>query len=152
MPAFSFRQATREDIPLLLSFIKEIAEYEKLSDKVYATEQILENTLFDRGLPVEAVFATVEDKEVAFAIYYHNFSTFTGKPGFYLEDLFVREEYRKSGIGKALMNYCIDLARQRGCGRMEWSALKWNPACNFYEQQFHAVPLNEWVTYRIEFP
>lgn len=146
----SFRQATIDDIPLLLFFIRKIAEYEKLSGEVSATEEILKETLFEKNLPIEAVFAIIDDQEVGAAIYYHNFSTFTGKPGLYLEDLFVIQEYRNQGVGRALMNYCIDLAKSRGCGRMEWSALKWNPACHFYERVFDATPLNEWVTYRLK--
>ena len=149
MEEILIRKAKREDISILFDFIKDIAEFEKLSDEVISSKELLEKTIFDRDIPIEAIFAMVDGKEVAFAIYYYNFSTFTGKPGLHLEDLFVKSEYRNKGIGKKLMNYCIDVAKKRGCGRMEWTALKWNPACDFYEEQFNAEALDEWVTYRL---
>ena len=145
----TIRKAVREDVTLLFEFIKGIAAFEKLDDLVKSSPEILEKTIFDSGLPIEAVFAVADNIEVAFAIYYFNFSTFTGKPGLFLEDLFVKPEYRKKGIGKKLMNYLIDEAIKRECGRMEWTALKWNPACDFYEEQFGAEPLDEWKIYRL---
>ena len=149
MEEILIRKAKREDISILFDFIKDIAEFEKLSDEVISSKELLEKTIFDSDIPIEAVFAMVDGKEVAFAIYYYNFSTFTGKPGLHLEDLFVKSEYRNRGIGKKIMNYCIDVAKEKGCGRMEWTALKWNPACDFYEEQFNAEALDEWVTYRL---
>jgi len=147
----TLRKAERKDVGLLFEFIKGIAEYEKLGDAVKSSPELLEETIFDSGMPIEAVFASVDDSEVAFAIYYFNFSTFTGKPGLFLEDLFVKPEFRKKGIGKKLMDYLVTEAKERGCGRMEWSALKWNPACQFYEEQFGAEPLDEWKIYRLSF-
>ncbi len=145
----TIRKAGREDATLLFEFVKEIAEYEKLSDAVKSSPEILEKTIFDSGMPIEAIFAVSGGVEVAFAIYYFNFSSFTGKPGLFLEDLIVKPEYRKKGIGKKLMDHLIEDAKDRGCGRMEWTALKWNPACDFYEEQFGAEPLNEWTIYRL---
>ena len=138
-----FRLATKEDIPLILSFIRELAEYEQLSNEVTATTDILEESLFGEKPAAEVVFAIEEGKEVGFALWFHNFSTFVGRPGLYLEDLYVKPGYRKKGIGKALMEYCIRIARERNCGRMEWWVLKWNPAIKFYEQ-LGAVPMDEW--------
>lgn len=147
----TLRKAERKDVGLLFDFIKGIAEYEKLGDKVKSSPEILEETIFDSGMPIEAVFAMADGLEVAFAIYYFNFSTFTGKPGLFLEDLFVKPGFRKIGIGKKLMDYLVVEAKERGCGRMEWTALKWNPACQFYEEQFGAEPLDEWKIYRLSF-
>jgi GNAT superfamily N-acetyltransferase len=143
-----FRKATRDDIPLILSFIRELAEYERLSHEVTATEEILARSLFGEREAAEVVFAIADGVEVGFALWFHNFSTFVGKPGLYLEDLYVKPEFRKKGIGKALMEFCIKTARERDCGRMEWWVLKWNPAIKFYEQM-GAIPMDEWVVYRL---
>ena len=143
-----FRKATREDIPLILSFIRELAEYERLSHEVTATEEVLAESLFGKKQYADVVFALADGIEVGFALWFHNFSTFVGKPGLYLEDLYVRPEFRKKGIGKALMEFCIKTARERDCGRMEWWVLRWNPAIKFYEQM-GAIPMDEWVVYRL---
>jgi len=145
------REAERKDVALIYEFIKEIAEFEKLGDEVKSSPEILEKTIFDSGVPIKVIFAEVDEIEVAFAVYYFNFSTFTGKPGLFLEDIFVKPGYRKNNIGKRLMEYLIDKAKQMGCGRMEWTALKWNPACDFYEQQFGAKPMDEWKIFRLSF-
>jgi len=144
----SFRDACKEDVKLILTFIKELADYEKLSHEVIATEEVLEKSLFGTRAYAEVVFALVDNKEAGFAIFFHNFSTFVGRPGLYLEDLYVKPEYRKMGIGKALMKYCTQKAKERDCGRMEWWVLNWNPARSFYEQM-GAEPMDEWVTYRL---
>lgn len=143
-----FRIAAKEDTPLILQFIRELAEYEKLSHEVTATVELLEESLFGPRRGAEVVFALADGKEVGFALWFHNFSTFVGRPGLYLEDLYVKPEYRKLGIGKALMEYCINVALERNCGRMEWWVLKWNPAIKFYEQM-GAVPMDKWVVYRL---
>ncbi|MBE0674074.1 MAG: GNAT family N-acetyltransferase, partial [Bacteroidales bacterium] len=126
----------------------ELAEYERLSHEVTATEEILRNSLFGSRKSAEVVFALVDGVEAGFALWFHNFSTFVGKPGLYLEDLYVKPEFRKKGIGKALMEYCIGVATERDCGRMEWWVLKWNPAIRFYEMM-GAEPMDEWVVYRL---
>ena len=143
-----FRKATRKDTPLILSFIRELAEFEKLSHEVTATEEVMAESLFGPRPAAEVVFAIADGKEVGFALWFHNFSTFVGRPGLYLEDLYVKPEYRKLGIGKALMEYCMGVASERNCGRMEWWVLKWNPAIKFYEQM-GAIPMDEWVVYRL---
>jgi GNAT superfamily N-acetyltransferase len=144
----TFRKAVSADTGLILSLIRELADYEKLSHEVTATEEILEKSLFGTRQSAEVVFALADGIEVGFALWFHNFSTFVGKPGLYLEDLYVKPEFRKLGIGKALMTYCINIARERDCGRMEWWVLKWNPAIKFYEQM-GAVAMDEWVVYRL---
>lgn len=146
---FEFREATKKDTPLIISFVKQLAEYEKLLHEVEATEEIYEEFLFGEQKYAEVVFAIYEGKEVGFALWFHNFSTFVGRPGLYLEDLYVKPEYRKLGIGKALMAYCASKGVERGCGRMEWWVLDWNPAKNFYEM-LGAKAMDEWTTYRLD--
>lgn len=143
-----FRYATRQDVSLILDFIKKLAEYEKMENEVIATEDLLEEWLFDKQ-KAEVIFAVVDEKEVGFALFFHNFSTFLGKAGIYLEDLFVLEEYRGHGYGKALLHELASIAVERGCGRLEWWCLDWNqPSIDFY-LKLGAKPMNEWTTYRI---
>ena len=142
------RTTTEEDVPLILEYIKKIADFEKLLDKVVTNEDILKKSLFGERPYAEALIAEVEGNPVGFIVFYHNFSTFLGKQGFYIEDIFVDLDWRGKGIGKAMFLYCAKLARERDCDRMEWVALKWNPACEFYEH-FGAIPMDEWVTYRL---
>lgn len=145
----TFRSAKREDTALILSFIKELAEYEKMLDCVVATEAMLEERLFDKG-QAEVIFAMEEDKEVGFALFFHNFSTFLGKAGLYLEDLYVKPEYRGRGYGKGLLKKLAQIAKERDCGRMEWWCLDWNkPSIDFYKS-LGACPMDEWTTYRLE--
>ena len=145
---FEIRNAERKDIPLILSFIRRLAEYEKMSDEVIATEEGLEEWIFDKQ-KAEVIFAVEDGKEVGFALYFHNFSTFVGKAGIYLEDLFVLPEYRGKGYGKALLTRLAETAVERGCGRLEWSCLDWNkPSIDFY-LSIGAVPMNGWTTYRL---
>lgn len=143
-----FRQAVKEDIHLIFKFIKELAEFEKMSDVVIATEKSLEKNLFGEHRYAEVILAIADGKEVGFVLFFHNFSTFVGKPGLYIEDLFVRPEYRSKGLGKMLIRECARLALERDCGRMEWWVLNWNPARRFYEQ-LGAKAMDEWVTYRL---
>lgn len=144
----SFRQATRQDVSLILDFIKGIAHYEKMNNEVIATEQLLETELFDKSR-AEVVFVLEGEKEVGFALFFHNFSTFVGRAGLYLEDLFVLPEYRGKGYGKALFIELVRIALERHCGRMEWVCLNWNtPSINFYKS-LGAIALNEWSTYRL---
>ena len=142
------RPAREADTALILGFIKKLAEYEKLSADVTATEEDLRRTLFGAKAHAEVVIAELNDRPVAFALFFHNYSTFLGKPGLYLEDLFVDIESRGLGIGKALLIYLAKLAEARGCGRFEWWVLDWNkPAIDFYES-LGAVPMKEWTVYR----
>ncbi len=143
-----FRYATREDAGLILEFIRALAEYEKLPKEVIATEELLEEWIFERNR-AEVIFAMEGDVEVGFALFFHNFSTFLGRAGLYLEDLFVKMEYRGKGYGKALFKELARIAVERGCGRLEWWCLDWNqPSIDFY-RSMGAIPMSEWTTYRI---
>lgn len=144
----SFRKAVKEDCSRILRFIIDLAEYEKLDHEVFATEEILEETLFGPVPYAEVIFAVVEGHEAAFALFFHNFSTFLGKPGIYIEDLYVIPEYRGKGVGRALLRFIARLAVERGCGRVEWWVLNWNPARRFYER-IGAKSMDEWVVYRL---
>lgn len=142
------RKAKREDAALVLEFIKGIAKYEKMENEVEATVELLEEQLFDKGR-AEVIFAMEDGKEVGFALFFHNFSTFVGRGGLYLEDLYVYPEYRGKGYGKALFLELVRIANERKCGRMEWVCLNWNtPSIEFY-RSMGAVALDEWTTYRL---
>lgn len=142
------RYAERKDIPLILEFIRGLAEYEKLLDEVVATEELLEEWLFDKE-KAEVIFGVVDGEEVGFALFFHNFSTFLGRAGIYLEDLFVKPEFRGNGYGKGLLKELARIAVERGCGRLEWWCLDWNkPSIDFY-LSLGAIPMDEWTTYRI---
>ncbi len=142
------RKATREDVDLILSFIRGIAEYEKMSDQVVATEALLEEWLFEKQT-AEVIFAVEDGKEVGFALFFRNFSTFLGRGGIYLEDLFVLPEYRGRGHGKRLLCRLAEIAVEEGCGRLEWCCLDWNtPSIDFY-RSMGAIPMEEWTTYRL---
>lgn len=138
-----------DDCADILTFIKHLAVYEKLSHEVVATEQTLRENLFSKRKTAEVLFASIDDKRVGIAIFFHNFSTFLGKPGIYLEDLFVLPEARGKGAGKALLVHLAKLAIERDCGRLEWSVLDWNtPAIDFYKS-LGAVAMDEWTIYRL---
>lgn len=146
---FCIRTATVEDVPLILQFIKELAEYEKLADAVTATEELLRNTLFGARQTAEVLLGFEGAEAAGFALFFHNFSTFIGKPGIYLEDLFVRPSFRGRGYGKALMVHIARIAEQRDCGRFEWSVLNWNtPSIEFY-RSLGAKPMDEWTVQRM---
>lgn len=143
------RFATAADIPLILAFISELAEYEQLKHEVVATEAHLAEHLFGACPRAEVIIAQIDHHPVGFALFFHNFSTFLGLPGLYLEDLFVRPEARGLGIGKALLAHLAQLAEARGCGRFEWWVLDWNtPAIEFYKR-LGAKPMTEWTVYRV---
>lgn len=145
----SFRYATRDDVELVLYFIKSIAKYEKMEDEVIATKESLEYWLFDKK-QAEVIFAMLDNKEIGFALFFHNFSTFQGKAGLYLEDIFILEQYRGKGYGKAIFKELANIALKRGCGRMEWCCLDWNtPSINFYKSM-GATPMDTWTTYRLD--
>lgn len=149
MPELQIRSAEKRDVPLLLRFIKELAEYEKLSHEVSATEEILAESLFGERRVAEASLAYLGDEPAGFALFFHNFSTFLGRPGIYLEDLYVRPGFRGAGTGKALLSHLARLAKERGCGRLEWWVLDWNePSVGFYES-LGAVAMDEWTVYRL---
>jgi GNAT superfamily N-acetyltransferase len=144
----TFRHATREDCPLILAFIRELAEYEGMLDEVVATAELLEEWVFDKQ-KAEVVFALEGEQEVGFALFFHNFSTFLGKAGIYLEDLYVRPEHRNKGYGRALLKQLAKLALERGCGRLEWWCLDWNtPSIEFY-RSLGAEPMEDWTVYRL---
>ena len=145
----TFRFATEKDVPLILKFIKGIAEYEKMLDEVETTEELLHEYLFEKQR-AEVIFAIVDNVEVGFALFFHNFSTFVGKSGLYLEDIFVWPQYRGKGYGKAIFKQLVKIANERDCGRMEWVCLNWNqPSIDFY-LSLNAKPLDEWTTYRLD--
>ena len=145
---YSFRTAEKKDSGLILSFIRGLAEYEKMSDQVVATEDLLSEWIFEKK-KAEVMFVCAEGKEVGFALFFHNFSTFLGRAGIYLEDLFVLPEYRGRGCGKALLKKLAQITLERGCGRLEWACLDWNkPSIDFY-LSFGAQPMDEWTVYRL---
>lgn len=144
----TFRFAGRKDVPLILQFIKDLAAYEKMEDQVVATEELLTEWIFEKQ-KAEVLFAVEEGEEVGFALFFHNFSTFLGRAGLYLEDLFVKPEFRGKGYGKALLGRLAQIAKERGCGRMEWWCLDWNrPSIDFY-RSLGAEPMDEWTVYRL---
>ena len=143
------RSATSEDVPLILSFIRALAIYEKLLDEVVATEDALHRTLFGDSPAAQVIIAEVDGQPAGFALYFFNYSTFLAKPGLYLEDLFVQPEFRGAGTGKALLLHLAKIANARGCGRMEWSVLDWNePAKGFY-RKLGAQQLDDWRICRL---
>ena len=149
MPGVSIRSATEADVPLILQFIRDLAIYEKLEHKVIATEETVRRTLFGNPRFAEVVFAEVDGKEAGFALFFHNYSTFLAQAGIYLEDLYVKPESRGRGIGKALLAHLAKLAKERGCGRVEWAVLDWNtPSINFYKS-IGAIPLSDWIVFRL---
>lgn len=144
----TFRPAEEQDTALLLTFIRALADYEHMLKDVVATEDILSDWLFQRRV-AEAFFAVADGVEVGFALYFHNFSTFLGRGGIYLEDLFVLPEHRGKGYGKAILTRLAQIARERGCGRLEWACLDWNkPSIDFY-LSLGATPMDEWTVYRV---
>ena len=146
--SLGFRNAQRNDVGLILQFIRELADYEKMLSEVVADEATLEEWIFDKQ-KAEVIFALEGEKEVGFALYFHNFSTFLGRAGIYLEDLYVKPEYRGKGYGKAILKKLASIAVERGCGRLEWWCLDWNkPSIDFY-RSLGAEPMDYWTVYRI---
>lgn len=144
----NIRKASVEDVPIILKFIKELSVFEKMSKEVVATEDVLRETLFGDKPYAQVLIAEIESKPVGYALYFFNFSTFVGRPGLYIEDVFVSEEYRGQGIGTAFFKYCAQIAKKNKCVRMDWIVLKWNPAREFYGHM-GAKPMDEWVVYRL---
>ncbi len=148
MAELTFRYAQQKDVGLILYFIKELASYEKMLDEVVATEELLQEWVFEKK-NAEVIFACEEGREIGFALFFHNFSTFLGRAGLYLEDLYVMPEYRNRGYGKAMLKKLAQIAVERGCGRLEWSCLDWNqPSIEFY-LSLGAKPMSDWTVYRI---
>jgi GNAT superfamily N-acetyltransferase len=146
---FMIRPATVTDVPIILELIRELATYERAPNEVVATEKQLANVLFGQRPAAEVVLAFEAETSVGFAVFFHNFSTWLGQSGLYLEDLFVRQEARGKGYGRALLVHLAKIARDRGCGRMEWAVLDWNePAIEFY-RKLDAKPLDEWTVFRL---
>jgi len=143
------RQATEADVPLILQFIRELAEYERLAERVVTNEELLRRTLFGNPRFAEVILGYEDGEPVGFALFFHNYSTFLGRPGIYLEDLFVDPDRRGRGYGKALLAHLARLARDRDCGRVEWAVLDWNaPSIQFYKS-LGAVPLDDWIIFRL---
>jgi len=146
---FKIRPACLEDVPVILQLIHDLATYERAPDEVSATEEQLVEVLFGEKPAAEVLLAFEEESPVGFAVYFYNFSTWLGRPGLYLEDLFVKPEKRGKGYGRALLIELAKIARDRGCGRMEWAVLDWNePAIKFY-RSLGAKPMHEWTVFRL---
>ena len=146
---FEIHPAAVDDVPLILSFIKKLAEYERLAHEVVATEESLRQTLFNSRKTAEIAIGYFQKKPIGLVLFFHNYSTFLGRPGLYIEDLFVDESYRRRGFGSALLRYVARLAIERNCGRLEWSVLDWNkPAVDFYTK-LGAVPMSGWTVFRV---
>jgi GNAT superfamily N-acetyltransferase len=149
MTNFSIRQATEQDVPLILSFIRQLAEYEQLSHEAVVNEKTLRESLFGPRRYAEVLLGYAGEEPVAFAVFFHNFSTFLGRPGLYLEDLFVIPEMRGKGFGRTMLVELARIARERNCGRFEWAVLDWNqPAIQFYKN-LGAIPMDEWTIFRV---
>lgn len=147
---FKIVTASEKNVPLILKLIKEMAEYEKLAHEVTATEEILRENLFGEKKYAEVLLPYYKGEAIGYAVYFYNFSTFLGKPGLYLEDIFIRPEMRGKGFGKALFKHLIDIAKEKDCGRMDWCVLNWNtPAIEFYKA-FGAEKIDEWSFYRFD--
>ena len=149
IPEFSIRFATVRDTALILEFIRKLAAYEKLAHEVEATEENLKTYLFGEKAMAEVLIGEYDRKPVGFALFFHNFSTFLGRPGIYLEDLFISPENRGNGFGKAMLAYLACIARERNCGRLEWSVLDWNESAIGFYEKLGAVPMDEWTVYRV---
>lgn len=143
-----FRFAQRKDTGLILAFIQGLAEYERMADQVSATEELLEEWIFDKK-KAEVMFVIEEEEAVGFALFFHNFSTFVGKAGIYLEDLYVKPEYRGKGYGKGLLKELARIAIERGCGRLEWCCLDWNQSSIDFYRSMDAEALKDWTIYRL---
>src|SRR5215510_11583306 len=148
-PPLTISPATPADVPVILALIRELAEFERLLDQANATEALIQEALFGKRPHAEVVIARRGSDVAGFALFFHNFSTFLGKPGLYLEDLFVRPAFRGSGCGEALLRHLAHIAVERGCGRFEWSVLDWNVRAIDFYKSLGAVPMNEWTLYRV---
>jgi GNAT superfamily N-acetyltransferase len=149
MPEIGISPASEEDVPLILSFVRELAGYERLLHEVSATEDLLRFHLFGERRGAEVVIGQHANEPAGFALFFHTFSTFLGRPGIYLEDLYVRPEFRGNGIGRAMLVYLAGLAKERDCGRLEWSVLDWNEPAIRLHRGIGAVSMDDWTVYRV---
>lgn len=145
---FQIRFAVKDDVPLILKFIRDLAEYEHMLDEVVATEELLREWLFEKG-KAEVIIGESDGKPVSFALFFHNFSTFLGRSGIYLEDLYVLPDMRGRGIGKKMLKYLARLAVERGCGRLEWWCLDWNKSSVEFYLSLGAEAMSDWTVYRV---
>ena len=143
------RETSEQDTPQIFTLIRELAEYERLSDSVTADEKLLKENLFGKNKYAQVIFAEYEGKIAGQALFFYNFSTFKGKPGIYLEDLYVRSAFRKRGIGKALLMYLIEVAKAKNCGRVEWVVLDWNQSAIDFYRSIGAKPIADWIVFRL---
>lgn len=148
-PNFKLRFATVKDVSIILTFIKELAAYEKLTDEVTATEEMLKESLFSGRKNAEVIIGEYAGNPVAFALFFHNFSTFLGKNGIYLEDLYVKPDFRGQGFGKTMLAYLAKLAKERNCGRLEWWCLDWNSSALKFYKTLGAEPMDDWTVQRV---
>lgn len=149
MAEIRLREAVPEDVPLIVSLIRELADYEKLSDQCHVTPELLHSALFGGRRYAEVIVAEADSSPAGFALFFHNFSTFLARPGIYLEDVFVRPQYRGHGIGRSLLQRLAAIAVERNCGRMEWSVLDWNESAIGFYRRLGAVPMDEWTVFRV---
>jgi len=150
MTAFpTIREAARSDVPLILTLIRELADYERLAHEVVATDEGLAASLFGREPRAEVLIAEIDGAPAGFALFFHNYSTFLGRPGIYLEDLFVRPNARARGVGRALLARLAAITTERGCGRLEWAVLDWNASAIGFYQKLGATPMSDWTVYRL---
>ena len=147
--SFRIRKANETDVPVIVDFIRQLAEYERLSHEAVMTEETVLQSLFGARPSAEVLLGYSEGKPVAFAVFFHNFSTFLGRPGLYLEDLFVIPEMRGKGFGRAMLVELAKIARDRNCGRFEWSVLDWNESAIQFYKNLGAVPMSEWTIFRV---
>ena len=149
MPNFTIRKATAADAPLILTLIRELADYERLPHEVVADEELLKTHLFGKHPAAEVIIGSLGSEPVGFALFFPTFSTFLGHPGLYLEDLYVRPAVRGRGIGRTMLAYVAHLAVERGCGRLEWAVLDWNAAAIGFYRKVGAAPMDEWTVFRL---
>lgn len=148
-PTLDIRFAGEHDVPLILRFIRELAEYERLAHEVVATEELIRETLFGARRHAEVLIAETDGEPAGFALFFHNYSTFLGRPGIYLEDLYVRPELRGHGYGRTLLTRLAQIAEERACGRMEWAVLNWNESAIRFYESLGALPQEQWTVYRL---
>ena len=145
----ALRIAEPRDVPLILTFIRELAEYERLAHEVVATEEAIHNSVFGARPHAEVLIAEADGQPAGFALFFHNYSTFLARPGLFLEDLYVRPAFRRRGIGRALLTRLASIAVERGCGRFEWNVLDWNESAQRFYESLGARPMSDWTTYRL---